>query len=95
MSTRTVRLNDSVRVRLGAERGFLFDERTGRVYSLNASAAVAAAGLRDGHAVADVVDAVVTAFEVDVDTARRDFARFVGHLVEEGLATLGEQTHHG
>jgi hypothetical protein len=88
MTTRTVRLRDSVRVRLGAERGFLFDERSGRVYSLNATAAVAAAGLRDQRPVDDVIDAVVAQFEVDASTARRDLARFVGHLVEEGLATM-------
>lgn len=96
MTTGRVRLNDSVRVRLGAERGFLFDERSGRVYSLNASAAVAAAGLRDQQPAAEVVAAVVEAFEVDADTARRDLARFVGHLVEEGLATVEqEQVRHG
>jgi hypothetical protein len=96
MTTARVRLNDSVRVRLGAERGFLFDERTGRVYSLNASAAVAAAGLRDRQPSADVVAAVVDAFDVDAETAQRDFARFVSHLVEEGLARVDdEQVQHG
>jgi hypothetical protein len=89
MSTTPVRFNDSVRVRLGADRGFLFDERTGRVYSLNATAAVAAAALRDEREEPDVIAAVVEAFAVDDAVARRDFARFVAHLVEEGLA------HHG
>jgi hypothetical protein len=89
MSITPVRFKDSVRVRLGADRGFLFDERTGRVYSLNASAAVAAAGLRDERAEAEVIATVVEAFDVDDAVARRDFARFVAHLVEEGLA------HHG
>jgi hypothetical protein len=91
-----VKLHDSVRVRLGAERGFLFDERSGRVYSLNASAAVAAAGIRDRQPVDDVIAAVVDAFDVDAATARHDLARFVSHLVEEGLATMErERTHHG
>lgn len=91
-----VRFHESVRVRLGAERGFLFDERTGRVYSLNASAALAAARLRDAQPAADVVAAVIAAFEVDAETARRDLARFVAHLVEEGLATLEEDPkRHG
>ena len=93
MTTPTIRLVDSVRVRLGAERGFLFDERTGRVYSLNASAAVAAARLRDRQPADEVVSAVVEAFEVDVDTARRDYARFVSHLVEEGLAIVEDPSH--
>lgn len=87
MTAGSVRFHASVRVRLGAERGFLFDERTGRVYSLNASAAVAAASLRDEQAATDVVAAVVAAFHVDAETARRDLTRFVAHLVEEGLAT--------
>ena len=94
--TERVRLHESVRVRLGAERGFLFDERTGRVYSLNASAAVAASGLRDQRAADDVVAAVVEAFDVDAATARHDLTRFVSHLVQEGLATVDEErTHHG
>jgi len=87
MTPASVRFHDSVRVRLGADRGFLFDERTGRVYSLNASAAVAAAGLRDAQAAPDVVAAVVAAFDVDETTARGDLARLVAHLIEEGLAT--------
>ena len=85
----TFRFNDSVRVRLGADRGFLFDERSGRVYSLNASAAMAAAGMRDARDEDDVVTAVVEAFDVDDATARRDFARFVAHLLEEGLVRRG------
>jgi len=93
--TGMVRLRDSVRVRLGAERGFLFDERTGRVYSLNASAAVAAAGLRDHRAVDDVIATVVEAFEVDAATAGLDLARFVGHLIQEGLATVEAEPNHG
>jgi len=91
--TGRVRFTDSIRVRLGAERGFLFDERTGRVYSLNASAAVAAKGLRDERSEADVIAAVVAAFDVDAATARRDLARFVAHLLEAGLAIADEAQH--
>lgn len=77
---------ESVRVRLGPERGFLFDQRTGRVYSLNASAALAASRIQDRAPVPAVIAAVVEAFAIDPATARRDFARFVADLVEEGLA---------
>ena len=87
--TPRVRLQKSVRVRLGPERGFLFDERSGRVYSLNATGAVAAAGLRDDKPEADIVAAVVEEFAVEAPTARRDLERFVEHLVNEGLATRG------
>lgn len=82
---RHVHFVESVRVRLGPERGFLFDQRTGQVYSLNASAALAASRIQHGAPVPAVITAVVEAFEVDAVTVRRDLARFVADLVEEGL----------
>lgn len=84
-----VRLQASVRVRLGPERGFLFDERSGHVYSLNATGAVAAAGFRDDKPDAEIIATVVEDFAVEAATARRDLERFVEHLVREGLATRG------
>jgi hypothetical protein len=87
MSAR-VRFRDSVRVRLSADRGFLFEEQTGRVYSLNASAAVAAARIQAGMDEPAVLDVVVATFDVDEPTARRDFERFARTLVDEGLATV-------
>ncbi|MFQ5519772.1 MAG: PqqD family protein [Candidatus Methylomirabilia bacterium] len=81
-----VRFVDSVVLRLGPERGFLFDQRTGRVYSLNASGVLAAQRIQEGIPVPVVIAAVEEAFEVDAITLRRDFTRFVAHLVEEGLA---------
>jgi len=81
-----VRFAESVRVRLGPERGFLFDQRTGRVFSLNATGALAAARIRDQAPAPEVIAAVVEAFDVDAATAGQDFTRFVAHLVEEGLA---------
>jgi hypothetical protein len=89
MSAR-VRFNDSVRVRLGADRGFLFEEQTGRVYSLNASAAVAAARIQAGMDRPAILEVVIATFDVDEPTARRDFDRFARSLVDEGLATLEE-----
>jgi hypothetical protein len=91
MSAR-VRFRDAVRVRLGADRGFLFDEQNGRVYSLNASAAVAAARIQAGMDGPAVVEVVLATFDVDEPTARRDFDRFTRALVDEGLATLEEGT---
>jgi hypothetical protein len=88
--TARVRFADSVRPRLGPDRGFLFDERSGRVYSLNATAAFAVARIREALPVAAVVAAVVEAFEVDEAAASRDFARFVDQLVAEGLAQIEE-----
>jgi PqqD family protein of HPr-rel-A system len=80
-----VRFVPSVSLRLGPERGFLFDQRTGRVYSLNETAAFTVARLAAGAGAAEVEAALVDTFDVEVDTARADLARFVEHLVEEGL----------
>ena len=82
------RFETAVRVRLGDERGFLFDQRSGRVYSLNATAAFVAGRLQGDEPLPAVAVAVASAFEVDVATARRDLARFVAHLAGEGLVTL-------
>ena len=89
MTVPAVRLQRSVRVRLGADRGFLFDERSGRVYSLNATAALAAAGLRDEKPEGDIVAAVTAEFAVEPAVARRDLVRFLDQLVQEGLASRG------
>jgi hypothetical protein len=78
----------SVRPRFGPHRGFLFDERSGRVYSLNSSGAFAAARIQERLDVADVLAALVDAFEVDAATARRDVAGFVDQLLQEGLAEV-------
>jgi coenzyme PQQ synthesis protein D (PqqD) len=84
-----VRFATSVRVRLGPDQGFLFDERSGRVYSLNASAALAAARIQAEAPLGVVAAAVVDAFEVDAATVRRDLTRFVSELIAEGLAQAG------
>lgn len=81
-----VRLAESVTLRVGEERGFLFDQRTGRVYSLNGTAAFAASRLRAGAPAREVAAALVEVFEVDEETAQADLARFVAQLLEEGLA---------
>lgn len=80
-----VRFVPSVSLRLGPERGFLFDQRTGRVYSLNETAALAVARLAEGAGAPEMEAALVNAFDVEADVARTDLARFVEQLVEEGL----------
>ncbi len=84
---RVVRLHESVRARLGPDRGFLFDERTGRVYSLSSTAAFVAARLARTVPFDAIAAEVSGAFAVDTPTARRDLERFVAQLVTEGLAT--------
>jgi hypothetical protein len=88
-----VRLADSVRVRIGPERGFVFDERTGRVFTLNATAALAAARLEAETSCQAAVNAVVAAFDVEPAAVERDLARFIDALVEEGLAHV--EGRHG
>jgi hypothetical protein len=83
-----VRFAKSVRVRLGADTGFLFEQRSGRVYSLNATAALAAARIQTEEPPVEIVSAVVDAFDVDAGSARRDLARFIADLRAEGLADL-------
>jgi hypothetical protein len=85
-----VRFTDSVQPRFGPDRGFLFDQGSGRVYSLNATGAFAAARIQEQLPVAALVAALVEAFDVDAATAGRELAKFVGHLLEEGLAEAVE-----
>ncbi|HEY7041210.1 MAG TPA: PqqD family protein [Methylomirabilota bacterium] len=83
-----VRFVDSVRPRFGPERGFLFDERSGRVFSLNGTGAFAAARLHERHPVADVLAAMVETFEVEEPVARRALIAFVEQLLREGVAEV-------
>lgn len=83
-----VRLVESVRPRFGPERGFLFDQRSGRVFSLNGTGAFAAARFHDQQPVADVLVAMVEAFEVDEPVARRALIAFVEQLRREGVAEV-------
>jgi hypothetical protein len=90
-----IRLRDSVRAKLGNERGFLFEERTGRVYSLNGTAAFAAARLQEHGSLADTLHALTQAFEADDTTVRRDLEKFIGQLIAEGLAEAMEDAPRG
>jgi coenzyme PQQ synthesis protein D (PqqD) len=92
---RRLRLHSSVRARLGNERGFLFDERSGRVYSLTSTAAFALARLQRSDDGDDIVAAVVKAFQVDTVTAQRDLNELVAQLLGEGLATVEGEDAHG
>ena len=83
-----VRFVESVRPRFGPERGFLFDQRSGRVFSLNGTGAFAAARFHDQQPVADVLAAMVEAFEVDEPVARRALIAFVDQLRREGVAEV-------
>ena len=83
-----VRFVESVRPRFGPERGFLFDQRSGRVFSLNGTGAFAAARFHERQPVADVLTAMVETFEVDEPVARRALKAFVEQLLREGVAEV-------
>lgn len=83
-----VRFVESVRPRFGPERGFLFDQRSGRVFSLNGTGAFAAARFHERQPVADVLTAMVETFEVDEPVARRALMAFVEQLLREGVAEV-------
>jgi hypothetical protein len=83
-----VRFVESVRPRFGPERGFLFDQRSGRVFSLNGTGAFAAARFHERQPVADVLTAMIETFEVDEPVARRALMAFVEQLLREGVAEV-------
>ena len=63
----------------------ILDSRENRYFSLNPVGAVIWSKL-DGRAAAeDVAGAVVEAFEIDAETARRDVERLLSELAEAGL----------
>jgi hypothetical protein len=90
-----LRLVKSVRTRLGADRGFIFDDRTGRVYTLNTTAAFALGRLQAGLPVADIVDAVTEQFQAEAPAVRRDLERFIEQVVGEGLGRLDPEATGG
>ncbi|OGL17599.1 MAG: hypothetical protein A3F92_03535 [Candidatus Rokubacteria bacterium RIFCSPLOWO2_12_FULL_71_22] len=83
-----VELASQVTVRLGPERGFLFHQRTGRIYSLSGTAALATARMAEGCSVDQVVDAVLDAFDADGGAVREGLQTLIDDLVREGLATV-------
>lgn len=83
-----VRFLDSVRPRFGPERGFLFDQRSGRVFSLNGTGAFAAARLHERQPVAAVLAAMLETFDVEEPVARRALIAFVAQLLREGVAEV-------
>jgi hypothetical protein len=48
--------------------------------------------LDGGRSVSDLVDEMVSAFDVDEATAQQDIESFAGHLIEAGLAHAGRDS---
>ena len=95
MSRRQAQLVNTVRARLSADRGFLFDDRSGRVYTLNASAAFMAARLRQPAPLVELVSALTKTFQTDDEIASRGLEHFLEQLVGEGLGRIEEGDGRG
>jgi hypothetical protein len=74
------------------EEGFIFDPTTGNSYVVNQTGLFILKKIREGLNEEEIIEALTEEFEVDEDTARRDFYDFLGQLrVHLGLdITRGE-----
>jgi PqqD family protein of HPr-rel-A system len=68
-----------------SETGFVFDPRSGATYSLNPTALLLVAGIRQGASLEALVKALEGAFEGVVENAREDVLDFVQALRRQGL----------
>jgi len=66
------------------EEGFIFDPETGNSFVTNQTGLFILKKLREGFSEEDIIKALTEEFEVDENTARRDFYDF-----EEQLRILG------
>ncbi|NPB05095.1 MAG: PqqD family protein [Aquificae bacterium] len=62
------------------EEGFIFDPETGNSFVTNQTGLFIIKKLREGLSEEEVVKALLEEFEVDEETARRDFYDFVEQL---------------
>jgi len=67
------------------EEGFAFDPETGQSFVLNQTGLFIIKKLREGLSEEEVIKALTEEFEVDENTARRDFYDFVEQLRILGL----------
>ena len=63
-----------------SDNGFLFDTRTGNTFSLSKTATFLLKGLMGGASPQQLAEQAAETFDVDVQTASRDVARFVFRL---------------
>ncbi len=62
------------------EEGFVFDPETGNSFVVNQTGLFILKKLREGLSEEEIVKALTEEFEVDEDTARRDFYDFLEQL---------------
>jgi PqqD family protein of HPr-rel-A system len=68
-----------------SESGFLFDHATGLTYTLNPTGKFIFRLMQEGKQGPDILDALMTEFEVDETTARKDLDDFLRQLKEFDL----------
>jgi hypothetical protein len=71
--------------RLVGEETVLLDLATGMYFGLDGVGKVIWESVSDGHTLAQAADAIVDAYEVDIEQAQADVLDFAGDLVERGL----------
>lgn len=71
---------EAVLLHLLTERYFVLDAPSTRMFH----------ALVEAPTFAEAIRALVTEFDVEEDVLRRDLERFVGELVEQGLATVDD-----
>ncbi|NPA13893.1 MAG: HPr-rel-A system PqqD family peptide chaperone [Aquificae bacterium] len=62
------------------DEGFIFDPETGNSYVVNQTGLFILKLLKEGKSEEEIIKALTEEFEVDEDTARRDFYDFLEHL---------------
>jgi len=73
------------------EEGFIFDPETGNSFVVNQTGLFILKKLREGLSEEEVIKALTKEFEVDENTARRDFYDFLEQLrILELIDTKGE-----
>lgn len=81
----TVRVSEHVEWRAIEDEVVVLDLRTELYLSFNASGAVLWCSLAEGATNDELVQRLITGFEVEEEEARADVSAFVDELVERGL----------
>ncbi len=63
----------------------------GQMHTLNATGTFVWERADGRHTAAQIAEALASAFEVDLETAQADVARFLSTLVEKGICRLQEE----
>lgn len=70
------------------DEGFAFDPVTGNTYSINSSGLLIVNAVKAGASIDQVLDSVMSMFDVDRQTADRDLEVFINELHRNQLVEL-------